>query len=74
MKFKLIRKLKNCPMPIGTVSGEMVIRDGYAMYCFPWVRKSKSCIPDNRENVTFAWMCACMPYYFKAVKSKQVTP
>jgi len=65
VKYKLIRKLKGCPLPVGTVSGESKKHDGWNVYGFAWTVPSKSCIPDNRECFFPYWLCACMPHYFK---------
>ena len=69
MKYKLKRKLRGCPMPVGTVSSE-VVRRGDSIttwYDFAWTYPTRSCIPDNRVCKIPAWLCGSMPYYFGKV-------
>lgn len=70
MRYRLIRKLKGCLLPVGTVSGELEYVMGIQVYRFQWTVPTRSSIPDNRGNEIPAWMCGAMPHYFRAVKGK----
>ena len=60
MRYKLIRKLKGCPLPVGTVS------DGYCLGMY----RFEANIPDHRAWDIPAWLCASMPHYFRRVKTR----
>jgi len=68
MKYKLIRKLHKCPLPVGTVSGELDYVMGIQIYRFAYTVPSQSSIPDTRAWEIPSWICGSMPYYFKPIK------
>lgn len=70
MKYKLIRKLKDCMIPVGSVSGELEYVLGIQIHRFTHTVPSRSCIPDNRAWEIPAWICSSMPHYFRKIKGK----
>lgn len=70
MRYKLIRKLKGCLLPVGTVSGEVEYVTGIQYYRFSWTAPTRSSRPDDRRWDIPGWMCDSMPHYFRAVKAK----
>lgn len=73
MKYRLIRNLWKCPMPVGA-EGECVIVHGAAFYRFKCTLPNKYHVPDTRSWRIPEWICQCMPHYFKKVRCRPNVP
>ncbi len=68
MKYKLIRKLRKCPLPVGSVGEEDCVM-GEMLCRFRWTGPARSCIPDERAWEIPLWLCQSIPHHFKKVRS-----
>ena len=70
MNYKLIRKLKGVPLPVGMVTTEEMEQSGVVTCLFRKPLSRKNCYTDFLEWRVPRWLCSSMPYYFRAVKGE----